>query len=186
LPDFNAVSQMTTEQLINFASLMGSGFATILTAYFWLVRSQRERPDLRFFLAAPLDANLSRARSGADGRVDCGVFVKCVVANYSMLPDTLIKVRAKLLGRDGQWITCHVSTEEHTSLPINVPGMHSTLMQLILQFEAPGELSGSTTASRRETALDQLASPPRIQVELWGLSDKAHTHEAEASRQAIE
>ncbi len=171
---------MKAEDLMDMATLSGSAIATAITAYFWLVRSRREAPDLRFYMVAPLDGNQSGGREG--NRLDCHVLARSVVANYSMLPDTLIAIRVWLLLATGEWVEARLAGGERSPFPVNLAAMHSALVNLEMTFTGSGDLTGSSSVSRRDASLAHLSTPARIRVEMQGLSNTPHVVEVTAQR----
>ena len=83
------------ENAMSVVSLIGSAIATLSTLYFWLVRMNREKPLLKVHLAGPLGADTLAAAAGAPAGTARSLFsVKAVVANYSVLPNAVLGVRA--------------------------------------------------------------------------------------------
>src|SRR4051812_42616187 len=72
--------------MMPIASMVGSALTAAWTAYFWLVRVKRERPDLRVYLA---DQEMFLAHSTGDQR-HVGIKLGLIVANYSALPNALL------------------------------------------------------------------------------------------------
>ncbi|MBI4615705.1 MAG: hypothetical protein HY720_18955 [Planctomycetes bacterium] len=166
---------METQYLINLVSLTSSAVATVLTIYFWLVRAQRERPWLAVYLAPGLGADQSSSGSGTEGAVTCHYYCRAVLANYSSLPNAVIGIRAWLRSRDRGWLAARVETEARSSVPFNLAPMQTCAVDLALSVELPGSLSGSTTASRKESALGSVGSPLALKVELLALGERRFT-----------
>ena len=86
-------------QEMTWMSLAGSVFSTACTAYFWLVRSRRERPNLASHL-------LEHEFFLGQGRVETrtiGFQLAVVLANNSILPNAVIGARVWLRTADGNW-----------------------------------------------------------------------------------
>ena len=78
-------------------SLAGSAFSTVRTAYFWLVRVQRERPKLSPFV---IDREFFLGAMTAQSR-QIGFKVGLVVANYHFLSDV---IAGAFVGVTAGWI----------------------------------------------------------------------------------
>lgn len=70
-------------------SLVGSFFSGTCTMYFWLVRANRERPNLKPHYVKH-EFVLGRTR---EDQRHFGVTLEVVVANYSVLPNAVLGVR---------------------------------------------------------------------------------------------
>src|SRR6516225_3303042 len=67
-------------------SMIGSALTALWTAYFWLVRVKRERPDLRPYIA---DQEMFLGNTVGETR-QVGLKLGLIVANYSSLPNALL------------------------------------------------------------------------------------------------
>lgn len=157
---------MEIDNLFDVVSLSGSVFATVLTVFFWMVRARKEKADLRSYLVGRLDAGQSPL--SREGFVRSTFWLKVIVANYSSLPNAVIGVRAWLKTSDG-WRVGKIEEETEKILPLNLPAMQTEAFDLSVSIDTVGELSGSTTAGRREAALGALTDPPQIRIELVAL-----------------
>src|SRR5947209_20538109 len=101
-------------------SMVGTALSFAWTAYFWLVRVKRERPDLRPYLA---DQEFFLGSTAGDTR-QVGVKLGLVIANYSSLPNALPGVRLWLRQTARKRLEIeNVSFDAKTPMPFNVPAM---------------------------------------------------------------
>jgi hypothetical protein len=156
-------------------SMIGTVLSFAWTAYFWLIRVKRERPDLRPYIADQewfLGSTVGPTRQ-------IGVKLGVIVANYSSLPNALLSIRLWLRQREGRWLAVEgVSFDPKTPLPFNVPAMQTVLVRVTgrVAFPTTDAIEGdSTTLSKY---LERYAAQPRqIGVELRGLGDYISTAE---------
>jgi hypothetical protein len=156
-------------------SMIGSALTAAWTAYFWVVRVKRERPDLRPHLA---DHEVFLGNTVGEAR-QVGIKLGLVVANYSSLPNALLGVRLWIRKRDGGWLPIEsVTFDAKTPLPFNVPAMQTVLVRIMgrVAFPTADDIEGTPT-----TLADYLnrhaATPREIGVELRGLGDHIATAE---------
>ena len=161
--------------MMPIASMIGSALTAAWTAYFWLVRVKRERPDLRPYLA---DQETFLAHSTGDQRY-VGCKFGLIVANYSSLPNALLGVRLWLRQRDRGWLEVeNVTFDAKTPLPFNVPAMQTVLVRVAgrVAFPTVDDFEGTPTVV--SDYLDRnLATKREIGVELRGLGDYVATAE---------
>jgi hypothetical protein len=158
------------EEFLKYASLAGSAFATISTMYFWFVRANAERPNLKTYRVAPLDG---AQLAGGPDTMRSQFYLKAVVANYSALPNAVLGVRTWVKGQDGEWKEASTVLEEKSQLPVNLPPLHTVPLGLTITITVPDP--GPETprpASRRAAAFQSVAQPVEIKVELRGLGEK--------------
>jgi hypothetical protein len=161
--------------MMPIASMIGSALTAAWTAYFWLVRVKRERPNLRPYLA---DQEQFLAHSTGEHR-HVGIKLGLIVANYSSLPNALLGVRLWLRQRDRGWLEVeNVAFDAKTPLPFNVPAMQTVLVRVAgrVAFPTIEEIEGTPTVLN--DYLDRnLAAKRQIGVELRGLGDYVATAE---------
>jgi hypothetical protein len=157
-------------EMMSMASLAGSAFSTVATAYFWLVRARREKPKLRSYLVSrELFYGLQRP---PDRHI--GVKLGIVVANYSLLPNALLGVNLWFKRRDNTWHPVYKPTfDKQTPLPFNVPSMNTVLLCV------NGTLAFAIDEKLEEGGLPgyldhHLADPREIKVQLRGLEGKLY------------
>ncbi len=108
-------------------SLAGSAFSTVCTAYFWLVRVRRERPQLSPFV---IDREFFLGGMTAQNR-QIGFKVGLVIANYSTLPNAVLGASVGLHGKEGGIEEiAPVTFDKQTPLPLNVPPLQTVLLRL--------------------------------------------------------
>jgi hypothetical protein len=161
----------TSMEMMSMASLAGSTFSTVATAYFWLVRARREKPQLRSYLVnREFFYGLQRPPQR-----HIGLKLGIVVANYSLLPNALLGVELWLRGRGDAWLPLHNPTfDKQTPLPFNVPSMNTVLLcvngTLALPIDDKLEEGGLPGYLNHH-----LAEPREIKVQLRGLLGKLYT-----------
>jgi hypothetical protein len=160
---------------MSITSMLGSAFTFLWTAYFWLVRVKRERPNMRPYLA---DQEMFLGLSVGETR-QVGIKLGLIVANYSSLPNSLLGVRLWLRQRDGGWLAIeNLTFDAKTPLPFNVPAMQTVLIRVAgrVAFPTANEIEGTPT-TLADYLERHLAVPREIGVELRGLGDHIATGE---------
>jgi hypothetical protein len=163
------------ESLVAYASLGGSVFSTIATFYFWLVKANGERPNLKPYV---IDREFFLGASTPQQR-QIGFKVGLVVANYSTLPNSILKASLQCRGRDGAWIdVAALSFDKQTPVPYNLPPMHTALLRingnLIFPYTDTLEDNAKTLGNYLRT---HLAEPRVLRVELQSLSSRVDRFE---------
>jgi hypothetical protein len=173
------------ENVLGVVSLVGSVFATVSTVYFWLVRARQERPQLKVHLAAPVGADSLAAGPGAPPNTARSQFsLKAVVANYSALPNSVLGVRAWVKGRDGDWKPAATSLDDKSQPPFNLPPLHTVPLSITATVNVPEQPDTAPKLSRREAALQSVAEPVQVMLELTALNEKRFTQVVSAARAA--
>jgi hypothetical protein len=171
--------------VMGVVSLTGSAIATLSTLYFWLVRVNREKPQLKVHLAGPLGADTLAAAAGAPpGTARSQFSLKAVVANYSALPNAVIGVKAWVKTREGTWAPAVTSIDEKTQPPFNLPPLHTVPVTLTATVAVPERPESAPRISRRETALLSVAEPVQFKLELTALNERRFTETLTAPRAA--
>jgi hypothetical protein len=162
--------------VMSVVSLLGSAVATLSTLYFWLVRVNREKPQLKVHLAGPLGADTLAAAAGAPPGTARSLFsVKAVVANYSALPNAVLGVRTWVKTREGTWAPAVTSLDEKTQPPFNLPPLHTVPLTLTATVTVPERPESAPRVSRREAALESVAQPVELKLELIALNEYRFT-----------
>jgi hypothetical protein len=160
-------------QEMTWMSLAGSVFSTACTAYFWLVRSRRERPNLASHL-------LEHEFFLGQGRVETrtiGFQLAVVLANNSILPNAVIGARVWLRTADGNWESVDgLTTDQRTPLPLNLPPQQTGILRLaghmtfptVKELEAERNIAGAYVKRL-------LRQPLEIEFETLGLGNRVTT-----------
>ena len=173
------------ENNLDVLSLIGSAIATLSTLYFWLVRVNRERPQLKIHLAGPMAADTLAAAAGAPPGTARSLFsVKAVVANYSALPNAVLGVRAWVKTREGNWAPAVTSVDDKTQPPFNLPPLHTVPLTLTATVTVPERPESAPRLSRREIALQSVAEPVQVKLELTALNERRFTETLTPARAA--
>ena len=158
---------------VSAISLAGSVFSTACTAYFWLIKSRRERPSLSTHL---LEQEFFLGLGHTDTRgIGCSLAI--VYANNSILPDAVLGLRVWVKTTAGDWKVLEgVTCEASTALPLNLPPQQTGVLRLTghLLFDRDKELEGESniaTAYVREL----IASPREFKLETLGLHRRVAT-----------
>jgi hypothetical protein len=158
-------------EMMSIASMAGSAFSTAATAYFWLVRARREKPQLKSYLVnRELFYGLQRP---PDRHI--GLKLGIVVANYSLLPNALLSINLWFKRRDDTWHPVHNPTfDKQTPLPFNVPSMQTVMLWVngTLAFPIDDKLEEGGLPGYVD---HYLTDPREIKVQLRGLSGRLYT-----------
>lgn len=163
------------DSFVAYASFVGSAFSTVATAYFWFVRARGERPNLRPYV---IDREFFLGAMTPDSR-HIGLKLGLVVANYSTLPNALLKATMQVRGRTGQWLAvADFAFDKATPLPFNLPPLTTVLLRLngtlTFPFAAGLEDGNKTVANYLR---EHVAEPRMVRVELHSLKDRVDTVE---------
>jgi hypothetical protein len=160
-------------QEMTWMSLAGSVFSTACTAYFWLVRARRERPNLTSHL---LEHEFFLGQGRAEART-IGFKLAVVLANNSILPNAVIGARVWLRLADGNWESIDgLTTDQRTPLPLNLPPQQTGILRLAgrVTFPTNAELEGERNIAEAYTAR-LLKQPLEIEFETLGLGKRITT-----------
>lgn len=163
------------ESLLSYASISGSVFSTIATFYFWLVKARGERPNLKPYA---VDREFFLGAMNAEMR-QIGFKVGLVVANYSTLPNSILKAKLQVKGRGDRWIdVTGLTFDKQTPLPFNLPPLHTTLLRLngTLTFPYAASLEEGNKALGNYVR-EHLAEPRMLRLELHSLNNRVDTAE---------
>src|SRR5262249_25410724 len=132
---------MTTSEIL---SLVASGLATVLTFYFWLVKSRKERPCLRAHLARPFRSRSVRDWVGYHNEPSGSTCfeMKTIIANHSTYPNAIVGLRGWLKGIDGRWHEISIrlgrkNQAEGDELPINIPALQAIFLDAYAMAPLP-------------------------------------------------
>src|SRR5262249_17455586 len=154
------------EGTLSVISLIGSVFATGSTLYFWLLRMNRERPQLKIQLAGPISADTLAAGPGAPAGTARSQFsAKVIVANYSVLPNPVLGVRAWVKSREGTWETAVLSPDQNSQPPLNLPPLTVVPLSVTATITVPERPESAPQLTRREKALQSVADPVQVKLE---------------------
>jgi hypothetical protein len=171
--------------VLGIFSLVGSAFATLSTLYFWLMRVKSERPQLKVHLAGPLAADTLAAAAGAPPNTARSQFsVKAVVANYSALPNAVLGVKAWVKSVEGTWQLAATSVDDRTQPPFNLPPLHTVPLALTATVTVPERSEAAPRLSRRDAALQSVAQPVQLKLELTALNEKRFVEVLSVARAA--
>ncbi len=163
------------ESLLTYIGLGGSVFSTITTAYFWLVRMNGERPNLRTYFH---DKELFLG-AGREQTRQLGVKLGFIIANYSTLPNALIGVRLAVRSRQGTWLPLEGATfDKQTPLPFNLPPLTTVVLRVQGNLTFPyQEALEDGNKALGNYAKEHLAEPFQVRVELRQIRDRTDTHD---------
>jgi hypothetical protein len=140
---------------------------------------------LKVHIAGPLGADTLAAAAGAPPGTARSLFsLKAVVANYSALPNAVIGVRAWVKTREGTWAPAVTSVDEKTQPPFNLPPLHTVPLTLTATVAVPERPESAPRVSRREAALESVAQPVELKVELTALNEYRFTETLSVARAA--
>jgi hypothetical protein len=165
-----------------YASLCGSVIALISTFYFWLVRANRERPQLEIHPIGDMQGCLilfnedseTYQRLRPSKQEHCAKYwLHLAVVNNSSLPNAVLGIRVWLQRRNGDWQPMDVrhQTPNEDLLPINVDPLTTASLKLSLAMLYSGELQNDF-AGRAAAAGDALPREIPIRIELTGLGER--------------
>ena len=174
--NFQTISQIV--------SLSGSAIALASTAYFWLVKVNRERPAMVVepvgsvtgsVIIPRADIESYQAIKPRDDQVLVGYWLNLAVVNNSVLPNAIIEVSAKVRLNDEGWVTARsslFSQDAETapdSLPINVAPLSTARVPLALKLAMRGDDSGLGNRERTDMATNALAEGNSIEITIKGV-----------------
>lgn len=163
-----------------YASLCGSVLALASTFYFWLVRSNRERPQLAIHPIGDLSGSLVSANEDLEiyHRLRPGKNEHCVkywlhlaIVNNSSLPNAVLGIRVWLKLSDGKWQAMEVQSQsaDQDLLPVNVDPLTTSGLKLSLGMLYSGQIENSF-AGRAAAAGDALPREIPIRIEISDLA----------------
>lgn len=172
------------EAISHIASLSASGIALASTAYFWLVKVNRERPALDVepvgcvtgsILVPHFNAEIYQALRPREDQVLAGYWLNLAVVNNSVLPNAMIEISARLrLSNDG-WIKARTglfSSDADTvapTFPMNIDPMSTCRVPLELTLAMRGDDSGLGNQARSEMAQAALVQGNSIEITIKGV-----------------
>jgi hypothetical protein len=109
------------ETIFSVVSLFGSIVSGVMTAYFWLVRVRNERPNIRLVLSR---CHFETSTRRENDRF-LNVRIELIAANYSVLPNAILRAILRWKTREGTWEVRPLSTPP---MPINLPPSQTALL----------------------------------------------------------
>lgn len=177
--DFNA---MDFESLKTLFSVCASITALLSTALLWLVRFNREQPNLAVEQVSPLKAefvvphhfaDLYQALRPAKHEGLMMMWTDIAVINNSTLPNAILELEASVKLADGTWQSAHVQIGEKSQLPINLPPHSTGGIPVVLAIKRPFELAGTGNRERVELAVAELSPNREIRIRVRGVKNTA-------------
>lgn len=169
---------MEFESLEKFISISGSLIALSTTLYFWLVRSNSERPNLSLSVLKPLTGSVIHPFDDSypfhflQGYQDGNwvrYFLDMALVNNSTLPNAVLGFSGEILGKDGEWIPVHCRAQDESLLPASLSPMSTTGIKLVLYI--PTTESGGNNQQRVEIANQILNSDQKIRLQIHALGE---------------
>ncbi|MFO0967574.1 MAG: hypothetical protein U0793_18600 [Gemmataceae bacterium] len=156
-----------------YLSMAGSIASMLATVYFWRVRMRKERPALRPFVA---DKEFFLGIGRADVR-QIGVKLGLIVANYSVLPNSILAARLSIRLRGGWYEVGQVAFDKQTPQPFNIPPMQTILLRLTGTLSFPYEDALEEGAKTTSNYLHHfVAQPVQMKLELRHLHHRMDVH----------
>ncbi|MEQ8211215.1 MAG: hypothetical protein RH917_15415 [Lacipirellulaceae bacterium] len=165
-------------------SLGASFMALASTAYFWLVRANRERAQVQVQPVGQTWGNVPMPQEDPEayqrltleeGQIPATYGIDFAVVNNSSLPNALLGVKGWLQLADDSWREAYVriweDSETPGKLPMNLSALNTAGLQLTLTIPIIGNYDGGFQG-RRETAGNALAQEHRVRLELTALQGK--------------
>jgi hypothetical protein len=156
--------------MMSTISMIGSAASMAATAYIWITRFRRERPNLRIY---PSDQTAEVTLGPYRGDLRSVQFrTVAVVANYSSLPNAVLAAELAMKRRDGDWneIACPCAA----GLPLNVPPMMTVRLELTWSTNWRA-LDSAEKLPNHEIVAAYLnhycGEKPRIGLSVWALGD---------------
>lgn len=182
---------MTAREL---ASLTGSLIAVTSTLYFWLIRSNDEKPNLELFALKPPEGSVMLPQEQphgfykfcpSDDHVCAMYWLDLAVVNNSTLPNAILGLQASMRLADNTWREAMVQTPDETPLPLNLSPLTTIGLPVTLSLPIEGPL-GSDNAARAMQATNALTKPIQLRISLHGLKNRTFdvvlTDSADAKR----
>jgi hypothetical protein len=161
------------ESYASYLGFVGSAVSMLTTLYFWLVRMRREQPCLKPFLA---DKEFFLGLGRDDVR-QIGVKIGVIVANYSVLPDSILGTRLWVRLPEGWKEVGRLALDKQTPQPFNIPPLQTVLLRLTGTLTFPYQ---DTLEDGNKTVANYLshflAQPLEMKLELQHLNERADSH----------
>src|SRR5262249_46645517 len=125
------------------------------------------------------------AQSSCGDPIKLSFDVKTVVANYSTLPNAVLRAQAAVLLRDGSWHAGETRLDAKTPMPFNLAPLQTVRLDLSFAVPLPAVAEGDACKNTHETyALYRdlfLAQPLQVKVVLTTLGEKQFTDVLQSS-----
>ncbi len=185
------VDVLTMKEML---SMGGSLLAVTSTLYFWLVRSNGEKPNLEVFAMKPPEGCVLMPQEQPQGfykfcsfddHVCAMYWLDLAVVNNSTLPNAILGLQASMRLADNRWREAMVQTPNETPLPLNLSPLTTIGLPVTLSLPIEGPL-GSDNAARAKQATDALTTPIQLRISLHSLKNRTFdvvlTDSADAKR----
>lgn len=165
-------------------SLVGSALALLSTLYFWLVRSNRERPNIDIQRLEEMHGSAIlpqehidayRAAGPTDQQFAACYWLDVVVINNSTLPNAILNLRADVQLASGLWKRAEVAFSDEKQLPINLSPSTTDRLALELRLSLPGDVGGTTRQDRIDLAHQALGPEMPVRIRLSGIRETTFT-----------
>ncbi|WP_029630730.1 hypothetical protein [Zavarzinella formosa] len=167
------------QPILPIVSFLGSAASVGVTGYFWLVKMNRERPQLQFELvehASHIDVGPATAEEQW-----LNFRLALVVVNNSSLPNAVLGTRVRVMPRgSGNWQEAeHVRPARGSAFPLNLPALQSGLITVEWEMRFPA-LSTEIDSESPERIVEAYLKEnwdfaDHVSVELRGLRGKSFT-----------
>ena len=158
---------------MDWVNFVMSTLTGIFTLYFWLVRANKERPKLSIYQIKPLDAQfLASGPNAPPDTMRSQFFLSVAVANDSTSPNALLGLRAMVKLNNGEWSEAKVSIDDKTPVPCNVTPMQTVSISFSATVIVPDRPESAPRVSQRQAAIESVADPVQVVVELRSLGEK--------------
>lgn len=117
-----------------------SVISLVMTAYFWLIKARRERPDLRVYQLSGFNATLRRGKEEGSKCLcltqvgECGV----LIANNSIRQSSILRFDCALR-HDGRWLKGRWGRVNGDAPPWNVAAESTISLKLACFFDVPDD-----------------------------------------------
>ncbi len=176
------------EEIDSMLSLICSGIACISTFYFWLVRSNQERPNLVVTATNRLAGSVVLVQEDSypyhnlvhiDDHYWGRYSLELIVANRSALSDAILNIQVSVLLANNSWVTSHCRVDPETPMPLNLPP--STTQRVTLAMYLPVEKGAKNRQERIDSANAFLHNDRLLRVCVTGLNKNSFEVEVDAS-----
>jgi len=169
---------MSFESASQIISLVASFAALISTFYFWLVRVNREQPDLGMEKLGPWKGcvllpqehtEAYRSLKPTEDEVMAGYWVDLAVINNSIVPNAVLEINAEIRLHDGPWQTAEARLTSEGKLPINLSPLTTVGLPVELTTCFKGSYSETTNQQRADMATDALTAGDSVRIRIKGI-----------------
>lgn len=173
--------------LDSIISLGCSIVAFCSTIYFWFIRNHRERAQLDVEVTNRLDGRVVLVHEDqypyhtlveVDGH-DWGCYpLDLVIANQSVLPNSIVRLRVQVMLSSGVWVQTHCRVDGEATLPVNLDPLTTRRLSLALYLPVQG---GAANRAERISSANSLLHHSRcVRVQVVGMSGKQFDFDCDA------